>query len=34
MRFNRSKTTHVPLAAVTRAFSTYLIGLRMIAIRS
>src|ERR1700758_1292489 len=30
MRFKRSNTTHAPLAAVTTAFSTYLIGLRMI----
>ena len=29
-RFIRSNTTHAPLAAVTTAFSTYLIGLRMI----
>ena len=31
MRFRRSKTAHVPLAASTAAFSTYLIGLCMIA---
>src|SRR6476661_1731190 len=32
-RFIRSNTTHAPLAAVTTAFSTYLIGLRMITFR-
>src|SRR5579862_303944 len=30
-RFKRSNTAHVPLAATTTAFSTYLIGLRMLA---
>src|SRR5580700_3219695 len=33
-RFKRSNTAHVPLAAMTTAFSTYLIGLRMIAFGS
>src|ERR1700752_434218 len=33
MRFKRSNTTQAPLAAVTTAFSTYLIGLRMITFR-
>src|SRR5213592_4580478 len=33
-RLMRSNTTHVALAAATATFSTYLIGLRMIAIGS
>src|SRR6202034_4460333 len=33
-RFKRSNTAHVPLAAMTTAFSTYLIGLRMLAFGS
>jgi hypothetical protein len=31
MRFKLSKTTQAPLAATTTAFSTYLIGLRILA---
>src|SRR5437016_6015282 len=34
IRFIRSNIAHVPLAAMTAAFSTYLIGLRMIALSS
>src|SRR5271166_4603736 len=34
MRFKRSNTAHVPWAATTTAFSTYLIGLRMFALGS
>src|SRR5579862_6796360 len=34
MRFKRSNTTHDPLAAATATFSTYLIGLRIIAVGS
>src|SRR6201998_617633 len=34
MRFKLSNTTQAPLAAVTTAFSTYLIGLRMITFSS
>src|SRR5579863_4322766 len=34
MRFKRSNTAQVPLAAMTTAFSTYLIGLRMLAFGS
>src|SRR3984957_16701804 len=34
IRLKRSNTAHVPLAAMTTAFSTYLIGLRMIALGS
>src|SRR5215831_14182886 len=32
IRFRRSKTTHAPFAAATATFSTYLIGLRIIAV--
>src|SRR5579872_453709 len=34
IRFARSKIAHAPFAAATATFSTYLIGLRMIAVSS